>query len=381
MGKVRTVLAGAILAAAASTSALAMDGDLRTGAVFVMTNQNTNEIIAYDRAADGSLVEAGRFATGGRGNPIPQGNDPAVDPLASQGSLIVSENGRYVLAVNARSNNFSSLRITKTGLTPVMTSQTRGVRPISIANFSNLIYVLNESNANAVDTLAGYILGPFGRLRHLPDSDKVVTNDPSFDAGSVTLNRDGRLLVVTDKRNSQITSYKVADTGVLKDPAVVTPSNGATPFGVASDGRGHVIVAEAQGGADGAGSLSSYGIESDGSLTSISNSVANSQTASCWIAVTNDASFVYTSNTGSGQISSYSLDEDGNLDLLQSAVANLAASTAPTDIALTRDGQFLYVLAAGRRSIYVFQIGADGALDRMPSVIGLPTGVQGIAAN
>src|SRR5262245_27361484 len=133
-----------LLAAAVSTPAFATDGDLRTGAVFVMTNQNTNEIIAYDRATDGSLLEVGRFATGGRGNPTPQGTDADTDPLASQGSLLVSDNGRFVLAVNARSNNVSSMRITKTGLTLVTLNSSGGTRPVSLANFSSLIYVLNE---------------------------------------------------------------------------------------------------------------------------------------------------------------------------------------------------------------------------------------------
>jgi 6-phosphogluconolactonase (cycloisomerase 2 family) len=375
------ILVVTLLAAAASTPALATDGDLRTGAVFVMTNQNNNEVIAYDRSEDGSLIEAGRFDTGGRGNPVPQGTDPATDPLASQGSLIVSWDGRFVVAANAKSNNISSFRITKTGLTLVSVSQTRGTRPISIANFSTLLYILNEDDTNSLTNLTGYILGPFGRLRHLPGSDIVITADPTFDAGTVALDRDGRLLAITDKHANQITTFKVSDTGVLKPEAVVTPSNGTTPFGVAFDGKGHMVVAEAQGGTDAAGTLSSYGIQTDGGLTSISSSVANSQTAPCWVVATNDAKFIYTSNSGSGQVSSYRLASDGGLELLESTVSNVAAGSAPTDIALSRNGEFMYVLAAGRRSINVYHLDSDGSVDRMPSVIGLPAGVQGIAAN
>ena len=51
------------------------------GAVFVMNNSvDRNEVIAFARAADGTLREAGHFATGGRGS---GGN---TDPLESQGS-------------------------------------------------------------------------------------------------------------------------------------------------------------------------------------------------------------------------------------------------------------------------------------------------------
>jgi 6-phosphogluconolactonase len=382
MAITRNIFVATLLAAAVSTPAPATNGDLRTGAVFVMTNQTDNEVIAYDRNTDGSLVEVGRFSTGGRGNPVPQGSDPATDPLASQGSLIVSDDGRFVLAANAKSNNISSMRITKTGLTLVAKNLSGGTRPVSIANFSSLIYVLNEGDENDLTNINGWVLGPFGVLRHLPESERRISNDPTSDAGQVALSRDGRLLTVTDKLLNRITTFRVNDMGRADtDTRVVTPSSGTTPFGVASDGQGHLIVAESQAGAELAGSLSSYGVATDGALTSISSSVANSQTAPCRVVVTDDAKFVYTTNTGSGQVSSYSLGTDGTLTLLESTASNTAAGSAPTDMALSRDGQFLYVIAAGRQSIFIFSVQSDGTLARVPSVTGLPSGVQGIAAN
>ena len=380
MAMSQNVLVVTLLAAAISTPALATDGDLRTGAVFVMTNQTDNEVIAYDRNADGSLVEVGRFLTGGRGNVFPDGTDPATNPLASQGSLIVSQDGRFVVAANAKSNNISTMRITKAGLTPVSLSSTGGRRPISIANFSSLIYVLNESDANALTNINGFILGPFGRLRHLPNSDLVISNDPATDAGQVALSRDGRLLTVTDKALRQITTFRVTDTGNL-NPPVVTPSSGTTPCGVAFDGQGHVVVAEGRNGAALAGSLSSYGTSPDGTLTPISSRVGTHQTAPCWVVATDDAKFVFTSNTGTGQVSSYSLATNGELTLLESSASNTAADSAVTDMALSRDGQFLYVIQAGRLSIAIFRVESDGTLTRQPSKGGLPAGVQGIAAN
>ena len=380
MANSHSIVAIALVAAAVATPALATDGDLRTGAVFVMTNQTDNEVIAYDRNADGSLEEVGRFLTGGRGNPIPQGTDPATDPLAARSSLVVSDDGRFVLAANAKSNSISSMRITKTGLSLVKVSSSGGARPVSIANFSSLIYVLNESNENALPNITGFILGPFGRLRHLPDSDLVISNDPATDTGQVALSRDGRLLTITDKRLRQIITFRVIDTGNL-NPPVVTPSSGTTPCGVAFDGQGHMIVAEGRNGGELAGSLSSYGTSPDGALTPISSRVADSQTAPCGIVATDDAKYVYAANVGSGQVSSYSLGTDGQLTLLESSASNTAVSSAPTDMVLSSDGRFLYVLAAGRQSIAAFRVKSDGKLDRLPSVTGLPAGVQGIAAN
>ena len=49
-------------------------------------------MLAYDRAADGSLTAAGSFATGGTGTGGGLGN---------QGAVVLSDNGRFVFAVNA----------------------------------------------------------------------------------------------------------------------------------------------------------------------------------------------------------------------------------------------------------------------------------------
>jgi hypothetical protein len=67
-----------------------------------MTNAaDRNEVISFRRAADGSLQEGHRFATGGRGS---GGNN---DPLESQGSLTLSQDHTLLFAVNAGSGEIS----------------------------------------------------------------------------------------------------------------------------------------------------------------------------------------------------------------------------------------------------------------------------------
>ena len=53
----------------------------QAGAVYVLTNQVQNTVAVFSRAADGTLTSAGEFSTGGAGDPVPQGTDPATDPL------------------------------------------------------------------------------------------------------------------------------------------------------------------------------------------------------------------------------------------------------------------------------------------------------------
>src|SRR5258708_33171561 len=72
------------------------------GAVFVMTNAaDWNEIVAYQRGADGSLQQGRSVRTGGRGS------GGVTDPLGSQGSLTLSRDGSLLFAVNSGSGDIS----------------------------------------------------------------------------------------------------------------------------------------------------------------------------------------------------------------------------------------------------------------------------------
>ena len=76
------------------------------GAVFVMNNSATrNEVISFTRAADGSLQQAGTFATGGRGT------GGVTDPLESQGSLTLSSDHSLLFAVNGGSGEISVFHV------------------------------------------------------------------------------------------------------------------------------------------------------------------------------------------------------------------------------------------------------------------------------
>ena len=80
-------------------------------AVFVQTdNPGGNQVVAYHRNADGTLVGAGVYSTGGLGGVL---NGSQVDHLASQGSLTYDPTQDLLYAVNAGSN--SVFRLLGTG--------------------------------------------------------------------------------------------------------------------------------------------------------------------------------------------------------------------------------------------------------------------------
>jgi 6-phosphogluconolactonase len=107
-------------------------------AVFAMTNSVLgNQIIAYSRAADGSLVERNLYATGGRGS------GGTIDPLGSQGSLTLSQDRSLLFAVNAGTGDLSVFRVRGATLDLVQVASSGGSAPVAIAQYGNLVYVIN----------------------------------------------------------------------------------------------------------------------------------------------------------------------------------------------------------------------------------------------
>ena len=81
--------------------------------------------------------------------------------------------------------------------------------------------------------------------------------------------------------------------------------------------QGALIVSEAFGGAALASAVSSYDL--NGGLSLVSASVPTGQTAACWIAVSKNGKFAYSTNAGSNSVSAYRVETDGNISLIEGA--------------------------------------------------------------
>src|ERR1700722_15122305 len=119
----------AITAAALPIAAGAQNNDADSEhAVFVMTNASDhNAVIAYERAAGGTLQEGNSYPTGGRGS---GGNN---DPLESQGSLTLSQDHSLLFAVNAGSGEISVFRVDGSSLSLSDKVSSSGSEPNAIA--------------------------------------------------------------------------------------------------------------------------------------------------------------------------------------------------------------------------------------------------------
>src|ERR1700733_2795220 len=133
------------------------------GHVYVNDNtKGTNTIGAFDRHADGSLTPVGgpAFADGGAGTGT---------GLASQGAIQITPDGRFLIAVDAGSNQISVLRTHFDGsLNLVSVTNSGGTLPDSVAVHGHLVYVANSGAGDANYT--GFLLGFNGRLFPIPPS-------------------------------------------------------------------------------------------------------------------------------------------------------------------------------------------------------------------
>jgi 6-phosphogluconolactonase len=351
------------------------DRNITAGAVYVMTNQVTNTVAVFRRSHTGTLTSVGEFPTGGAGDPVPQPGDPPTDPLGSQGSLILGDN-QFLFAVNAGSNQISVLKVGRNELTIVDVVDSGGVRPISLALHEDLLYVLNEGGT---PNITGFTVNDDGTLTPLAGSTQPLIGGTSADPAEISFSDDGTLLVVTEKMGNRIDTYTVDENGLASAP-IENPSNGMTPFGFAFNNGGSLIVSEAFGGAPNQSAVSSYDAPDSGILSVVSGSIPNLQTASCWVVIPNNGKSVFVSNTGSGTISSYAIGNDATLTLINGTAADLGPTSAPIDMALNNSSRFLYVIAAGTQSVASFRVGRDGTLSLIDTDGGLPLGAQGIAA-
>jgi DNA-binding beta-propeller fold protein YncE len=351
---------------AAATSEALEGPDRPEGHVYALSNEAAgNAILVFDRARTGGLTPAGRVSTEGLGSD---------DGLGSEGSLVKSRDGEWLIATNAGSSQLSLFRLDhgRPRLSSVVSSG--GDRPVSVTERGGLVYVLN---AGAQQNITGFRITR-GALVPIADSTRSLSQDSSVGAAEIAFSPDGGALVVTEKGTNSLDGFAME--GETPGSASVTPSVGDTPFGFAFDRRGTLIVSDAFGGAAGAGAVSSYSLDSTASAHVVTGALKIGQGAPCWVVTTHDARFAYIANTASGTITGVYLEPDGALSSFDDggATASTGEGSKPADLALS--GVFLYV-RNGNGTLAGFQVGPRGKLSDAGSVTGLPAHTAGIAAD
>jgi 6-phosphogluconolactonase (cycloisomerase 2 family) len=361
----RTVLGG--VAAFGTALMLAVPGiaaasDGRSGYVYTETNAAAgNAIIAYSQARDGSLTWVGTFPTAGLGTG---------SGLATQGEVILAGGGKWLLAVNAGSNDISTFRVGDDGhLKLTDRAGADGTDPVSLTAHDGLVYVLDAGGSG---NIAGFRIDD-GNLHHIGGSVQALSGAATNPA-EVAFSSNGRFVVVTERATSLIDTYTIDSAG-RAGGLNTTASSGPVPYGFAFDLRNHPIVSEAANSA-----LSSYRLSSAGA-TAISASVPTGGIAACWVTVSPNGRWAFDSNAHGGTISSFEVHSNGSISLKLSIAANTGAGSAPLDLQVSSNGRFLYANEAGSHMIGGYRLGAGGTLVAVPGGPVLPASASGIAVS
>jgi 6-phosphogluconolactonase (cycloisomerase 2 family) len=348
----------------------------QAGAVYVMTNQVPNAVQVFHRAANGILTPGGAFLTGGSGAPTgnPFGNPN--DPLASQNSVVLSRDHHLLFVVNAGSNEISVFAVEKNGLDLRDKVPSGGQLPISLTIHDDLLYVLN---GGLTPNITGFHLGPDGKLTPLAGSTRPLSGGAAANPAEVSFTPDGDVLIVTEKNTNLFDTYTVGEDGLASGPASQN-SVGIEPFGFDFARQNVLVDSETMQGAPEMGAASSYRISDSGGLDVVSPSVRDFQTAPCWVVITRNHRFAFTTNTASGSVSSYRVASDGALTLLSSLAAAPGPVSFPIDMALSSESRYLYLIANGIHKVFGYRVEPNGSLVLVTTAGGLPPASQGIAA-
>jgi len=361
---------------------------LYPGQIYAQTNAAAgNAIIHYGRGSDGRLTMLSTTSTGGvgiGGTNVANGNQ-SVDPLFSNYSVVITPDHAHLFSVNAGSNTVSSFTLAPDG-TPhlVGTYATGGIEPTSIAVYGNLVYIGHAKPNTSNVQLTGFHLQSDGSLtaisgaQYQPSAATIVS--------SVAFSPSGSLLELTELMTGKIALYPVQSNGTLGTP-VRNTSAAAGPFGATFVDSTHLLIANA-----GAGSVSSYNVAANGTITPISSSVVNGQKATCWVRVTPNGQIALAANTTSSNVSVYALDASGTLTLLNASQDYQApqgttdfsgnAASGPVDGVVSSDSRYYYQEFSGLGIISANTIHSDGTLTPIANGdgTGLPAlGAEGIA--
>ena len=320
-------------------------------------NDNTaglNTVAVFDRYSDGSM-------SAHPGSPFPVGGAG----LGSQGAIQATADGRYLVAVDAGSNQLSVLRVGWHGV-PSLVGQpvsSGGVRPVSVTiSRTGLVYVANVGDGGSNYT--GFRLSHNGSLTPLTGSTVAVPEGSGV--GDVFFNSTADRLVGTRDNTSLIDSFVVRPDGRLRAAAgspFVAQSLGPIGAEFRPTNPSQLFVSNAHAGA-GLGTVSAFKVSRRGVLSAVGPAYANGQTAPCWVEISHDGRYLFSVNTGSGTISSFRIARDGSLSLV--ANTPLRVGQGAVDARFSPDGTTLSVTGGSGHVLTTFWV-HGGRLTELPS--------------
>jgi hypothetical protein len=381
----------------------------RGGHLYMQTNETDNAVIHYLWSANGAISEAERIRTGGPGSgdlsPIYHIHRP--NDFEGAGSVILTPDRRFLLTTNAGDNSVSSFGVGEDGRLRLLDVKATGnavndssgtANSLAYAASSGTLYVLHAFGPDHVRLMS---LDGQGNLTPRPERYSVNTQTKTDRVTTMAaLTPDERFLLIGtifDERpstnpdgtpkivlaNTQdldgVTAFPVGPDGALGAPSVHDGGGGVPFYFAFLHGRpDRFIIGTAVGNGLVLGSIDADGTISIGELVPIDTS-GGVPSELCWVAITPDDRFVFTTNFGYSGMSSYRID--GNQLVIAKDPAcprvpgdgtfkafNGTVSSGPSDSWMTPDGAYLYQIYGNASKLIGYAIEPDASLSEITSV-------------
>jgi 6-phosphogluconolactonase (cycloisomerase 2 family) len=388
------------------------------GHLYMQTNETRNSVVHYRRSANGAITEVKRVLTGGAGSgelsPIYHIKRP--NDFEGAGSVILTPDRRFLFATNAGDNSVSSYAVDKEGRITLLdvkrtgNSTNGGAKSLAYAPSSRTLFVVHTFGPdhlrlmsvdakgkltarperysvstmewpNRVPTMA--VLSPGGKFLLLGTTFDELPSRKNPD-GSLILwipRPDGTLHVIASNAPDPdgIVVFPVGGDGGLGEPSLYD-AKGASPFYLAFLHKrpDTFIIGFAVSDGLAMGRIDADGKINVGPLVKIDTS-AGLPSELCWLAVSPDDRFVFTTNFGYSTISSYRID--GNVLSIARDPAgpkvpgdgtfraiNGTVSSGPSDSWMTPDGEYLYQIYGNASKLIGYATQQDGSLSEITSV-------------
>jgi 6-phosphogluconolactonase len=228
-----SVLTGGTLCFALMSAAGAASIDLHGAHLKLEESSAGNHVVAYIASRNGTLLEAGRYATGGHSaSPVPN---------AMRRELMRS--GDVVLVPNSGSDTISSFRIMGDRMVLIDTLSSGGIRPVAISDVRSLdapafsfghpgpghlagsagvkasgvgfFYVLNHVG----NMIQGFTVDSVGNISRVERSARLLDCGLLGKGAELRFALDGRSLIATDRYSENRSEMYVLPDGTLSDHA------------------------------------------------------------------------------------------------------------------------------------------------------------------
>jgi 6-phosphogluconolactonase (cycloisomerase 2 family) len=356
------------------------DAGVASNVLYIMSNDPTsgkNAVFAYKRSTtDGSLtpISGSPFPTGGTGigNPL-----QALGPDDSDYQLIASADHKHLFAANGGSDNISVFTINADGTLTAVTGSpfaSGGTAPVSLALAGSNLLVTNQDydlgraltgvNANFA-TLTVSATGALSSATGITPTPTGLVPTALYPTTDGTLVFGDNFTFPSMGVNPGLLSFSLASSGALT-------ANVGSPYSIPSDTNTPDAAVQADQLVLGMalspvnkvlyvnyvirGEVSAWTYTAAGALTNV-GSAKVSGGAPCWVRVSSDGNFVYTTDTATDQVSVLSATNGGTtLSEIQALTLSGAGptlvdaggnsghtSSEAYDEELSPDGKYLYV--------------------------------------